>query len=59
MASVPFIERMTLALGNGITGLTILQEYGIKTGELEYFIDFVKSSLSSEITQVLYYFLTL
>jgi hypothetical protein len=48
LASVPYAERMTLALSNGKTGLALLRDYGLRTGELLYFVNFVKNSLAKD-----------
>jgi hypothetical protein len=44
MASCSEIEMWLSTLGTGMAGLRLLKEYGIRTPELEYFIENISSS---------------
>jgi hypothetical protein len=42
VASLPKMEKFLFTISTGITGLEILKEYGAKSTELEYFINFCR-----------------
>lgn len=43
MASLPKLENFLFTISTGITGFQLFDEYGIKSDELHYFINFCKS----------------
>lgn len=42
VASLPKMEKFLFTISTGITGLEILKDFGIKSTELEYFINFCR-----------------